>query len=639
MHLAKNIYQYIKRIRNAVKYIYRLFFKRRTRRVLSVIGWIILCIILIGSTLRFAAGLTITEIMYNPNGSDTGREWIELDLNNSCSNLSTYTLYESGTNHRIELFNGSCNSQTCNSTCTYAILCDTCNTFIQEYFLIATTIPLYQTSFSLSNTGEVISLRRNGSIVDEINYSIIATTAREGYSIIRTDTSGWIQSQFIGGTPGRGENSINNSVNNSITNTTDHTITNATNTTLNNITTPINSTTTLDENNSNNITTSENTTINVTNNTMIITPNTTNNTGTNTTMSINTTNATSPPLNTIANCTPSNSTIRIRLKENKTVYEEGDTIRFSNTIIGNEENYTIEYWVEDLFGNIYKNKVQTTNQNEKSYTPKLSENDHILLIKNKLLINESENSTCNNQSSQNAEQYILVKRKTYSEPADTTCPKCVCTKESTSCPKVDELLATTYDANSHIALRDIVEDRTKKSAHITLDLYRGDTRKSVINIRIVDAKNRSSSSPVKITLEKYSATLLDLSFIVTCKSKENILIIEGLDIIRTLPLTVCEDQIIEQKLSTQPVAGENDIAESSMNTSPTPKTKSINSSSYINTTKRSIDATGNVVYASVNQKNKQYILIGIAVLLFGGMSYTLVMWLRKRGVSTKMLKR
>ena len=40
--------------------------------------------------------------------------------------------------------------------------------------------------------------------------------------------------------------------------------------------------------------------------------------------------------------------------------------------------------IEDLLGNIIKNKQNTTNTNQKSYSPDIDESDLVLLIKNKL---------------------------------------------------------------------------------------------------------------------------------------------------------------------------------------------------------------------------------------------------------------
>ena len=55
----------------------------------------------------------------------------------------------------------------------------------------------------------------------------------------------------------------------------------------------------------------------------------------------------------------------------------------------NLKDYTIEYWIEDLIGNILKNKKNTTNSNKKTYTPQLK-TPNIYVIKAKIY-----SSSCN----------------------------------------------------------------------------------------------------------------------------------------------------------------------------------------------------------------------------------------------------
>ena len=63
------------------------------------------------------------------------------------------------------------------------------------------------------------------------------------------------------------------------------------------------------------------------------------------------------------------------------VYEEGQSIQFK-TILNNETfPFIIQYWVEDLFGNIYKDYYNTTNTNQKSWKTSIDEQDRVLFIK------------------------------------------------------------------------------------------------------------------------------------------------------------------------------------------------------------------------------------------------------------------
>ena len=110
------------------------------------------------------ANIILNEIMYDPPGSDTDREWIEIYNNGNCTSLNNYKLYEDNTNHGLTLKNGSftlCNNE-------YAIIADNADTFQQEYNF---TGNLYDSAFSLSNINETISLKSNNTnIIDTITY-------------------------------------------------------------------------------------------------------------------------------------------------------------------------------------------------------------------------------------------------------------------------------------------------------------------------------------------------------------------------------------------------------------------------------------------------------------------------------------
>ncbi len=111
--------------------------------------------------------IQINEIMYNLPGSDDW-EWIELYQNDSqCINLSTWKLYESGSNHGLTLKQG--NSTICENE--YAIISRSTTQFLINYSAFNGT--LFKASFSLLNTGEYIAIKNasTGTIFDDINYS------------------------------------------------------------------------------------------------------------------------------------------------------------------------------------------------------------------------------------------------------------------------------------------------------------------------------------------------------------------------------------------------------------------------------------------------------------------------------------
>lgn len=124
---------------------------------------------------------------------------------------------------------------------------------------------------------------------------------------------------------------------------------------------------------------------------------------TNATDIINTTNM------TVANNTQPDASIMIQIEKQN--YSNGEQIRFRHILSNETEDYQIEYWIEDLFGEIVKSKRNTTNTNEKTYTPNIDEKDKILVIKSILY------TGCNdsNQSNNMDEKLIFVVNPDYEE--------------------------------------------------------------------------------------------------------------------------------------------------------------------------------------------------------------------------------
>ncbi len=138
--------------------------------------------------LNSAAAIQISEIMCNPSGSDTGHEWIELYNNESAAvNMTGWKFFEGGTNHGITIVNGS----GILDAGTYAIIADNPSLFLGDYPLFSGM--LFDSSFSLSNTGEYLALKdSNSTIVENISY---VDAAAEG------KTLQMVSGNFCEGTP------------------------------------------------------------------------------------------------------------------------------------------------------------------------------------------------------------------------------------------------------------------------------------------------------------------------------------------------------------------------------------------------------------------------------------------------------
>jgi len=104
----------------------------------------------------------ITEIMYDLEGSDDGREWIEV-YSDEPINLSKWKFFEGGTNHNIKLIQGS------DTFSGYAVITDDSIKFMSDNPSFSGN--LFDSTFSLRNDNETIALKINASdIVFEITY-------------------------------------------------------------------------------------------------------------------------------------------------------------------------------------------------------------------------------------------------------------------------------------------------------------------------------------------------------------------------------------------------------------------------------------------------------------------------------------
>lgn len=126
------------------------------------------------------ASVLINEIMYDLPGTDTGREWIELyNDGGEAVDMSKWTLREAETNHKLEVSQGSA-VVPANS---YAVVADTPSKFLADNPGFSGTI--FDSSFSLSNTGETLVLRSGDADMDTVSYSSDTGGAGDGMSLNR----------------------------------------------------------------------------------------------------------------------------------------------------------------------------------------------------------------------------------------------------------------------------------------------------------------------------------------------------------------------------------------------------------------------------------------------------------------------
>ncbi|OGI76111.1 hypothetical protein A3C67_01555 [Candidatus Nomurabacteria bacterium RIFCSPHIGHO2_02_FULL_42_19] len=160
---------------------------------------VILAVIFFSTPCFVLASLEISEIMYDlKTGSDDGREWVEI-FNNSDSSVdfSTFKFFEGDTNHKLTLIQGDIKV----GTAGYAII-------VADNIKFKTDWPnfsgnIFDSSFSLSNTGEILAIKNADLVVNEFFYQSSSGGAGDGKSLQK------INGAWVGAAPTPGaENKI-----------------------------------------------------------------------------------------------------------------------------------------------------------------------------------------------------------------------------------------------------------------------------------------------------------------------------------------------------------------------------------------------------------------------------------------------
>lgn len=127
------------------------------------------------------AQISISEIMYDVSGSDSGREWVEITnggIDSVTVATSTWKFFEDGTNHNLSLFQGS----VVIPAGGFAVIADNPAKFLADWPQFGGTI--FDSVFSLGNTGEAVAIKSDTStVVDEVAYVSSAGGAGDGNSL------------------------------------------------------------------------------------------------------------------------------------------------------------------------------------------------------------------------------------------------------------------------------------------------------------------------------------------------------------------------------------------------------------------------------------------------------------------------
>lgn len=140
------------------------------------------------------ASVQITEIMYDLEGSDGGFEWIEITNTGTAPvDVGTWRLVEANTNHKLTLSKGAGSTLLPGAS---AVIADKTENFLSHW---SDAGLIFDSAFSLSNTGESLALKNGGDVVDQISYTEELGAKGDGGSLHRRGNT------FVAGMPNPGE--------------------------------------------------------------------------------------------------------------------------------------------------------------------------------------------------------------------------------------------------------------------------------------------------------------------------------------------------------------------------------------------------------------------------------------------------
>lgn len=378
------------------------------------------------------AQVFIDEIMYDPLGADSGHEWLEVyNEENYSINFSQWKLRENAVNHTLNFISG-------NSVLEpneYALIADDSTVFRADYPGFNST--LFDTSFSsgLSGNGENLSLvNGNGSIVFSVFYNTSLGADGNGRTLCYINES-WKECTATPGTTNRlfiANYTNNASINNTPTaNYTKNVIlhaylseevyTNSRYTSLFRI-----------QIENKNCSNTDNVTVkyNITGPNYLKSDFFTKTLGCSGYSFTGDFSATTAGNYTLCGEIVNSTVLESNFSDNyacrnfrvidvsslpcdlqasisgadSLLYQQDNLIKFTPILNNETFPFMIEYWIEDLFGTIVKNKVNTTNTNQKSWKADISEQDRVLFIKARIY------PSCNDTNASNnlAEKMLIV---------------------------------------------------------------------------------------------------------------------------------------------------------------------------------------------------------------------------------------
>lgn len=147
--------------------------------------------LLIFSVRQANAQIMITEIMYDPSGTDTKREWIEIfNQSSSTIDVSKIKLRESGVGHKLI---ASDVAKPGIDSGEYAVIVDNVESFLEDNKNFSGVI--FDSTFSLSNEGEMLEIINvENTVFDSVVYDTSKGGGGNGNSLQRGVVHDWFGS-------------------------------------------------------------------------------------------------------------------------------------------------------------------------------------------------------------------------------------------------------------------------------------------------------------------------------------------------------------------------------------------------------------------------------------------------------------
>jgi hypothetical protein len=452
--------------------------------------------ILLLVALQPVVALHINEVNYNPIGDDNNREFIEVYLDTPQS-LDNWTVADASSNDTLRTMQYV--------TSHYALI-------VEEGFNCS------DPGWACYNAGATI-----GNNLNNDNDSIVLyDTARQRVASMSYDGAlannnnhtlelydgAWYESLIVGGTPGA-LNSV--APNTSIPDTGGQNDTlpdnNSTNTAIND-TAPTNSTIGPDDGTGNS--TADDTTGSADVNGTDV--------GGNETSDDNVPEDPTDSVNESTNEPVCNVTLSI--VPEKTLYDAGEQVKYRILLSDTSHDFVMQYWIEDLFGVIVKDPYNSSNTNERTWTPHPEQPVEAYLIKARLVT-----VACADDDAGNTAEAMVVVRGTPDTADD----------DSTAPEPASSLSIVSIAAGSDEVVK------WGEAVPVKIMVYRGDTDKYAVELYIEDEVGEKVSEVTKLSLEgKFTEYALTVPVLLDPKGDNGsyTVVLSGLDIRTTDDLQV-----------------------------------------------------------------------------------------------------